>query len=241
MSDIKRDLFRISDDFAAHMRLLDIMRSEGQDTGPLEQTIAEYFTHDVTREKIDSVIGYIRYCETMADAALAESQRTVNIAKSYRTQVEWLKDCAKGVLEMSGQKRLEGLTAGSLTLRAAGGRQAVEITNASLVPEEFVQYEGKISGRAWQVLHECANGFPDLGLNARWFERTDVQMERIPQVGQIGEALARPCACCQGTGEILPSGPSDAPVEVCTECSGDGLARVPGARLKPRGNSVVLR
>lgn len=238
MSDIKQDLYRVADDFASHMRLLEILRSSGEDTGPLEKTITEYFTHEVTREKIDSVIGYIRYCEEMAHAAVREMVRLKQLEESWRTQAQWLKDTAKGVLEMSGQKRLEGLTAGSLDLRTNGGRQAVTITEASLVPEEFVQYQGTISAAAWQVLREVAREFPQIGLASTWFGRQDVQMERIPHKGRIGEALSKKCFICDGTGRV---GVSEGYDDFCQECSGDGLARVPGARLESRGNHVALR
>jgi len=237
MSDIKQELYRISDDFASHMRLLDILKSEGEDTGPLEKTIAEYFTHEVTRDKIDSVIGYIRYCEEMRRLALLESDRLKSLAESYETQAAWLKDTVKGVLEMSGQKRLEGLTAGSLTLRANGGKQAVTITDASLVPEEYVQYEGRISGAALKWLRLKFGPLEKYSDFDVFWGRQDVQMERIPHKGRIGEALSKPCDDCNGYG--TKGGERGDPV--CDSCGGDGKARVPGARLEPRGNFVAVK
>ncbi len=31
------------------------------------------------------------------------------------------------------------------------------------------------------------------------------------------------CPVCNGSGEHLPLGPSDAPVEICAECQGSGI------------------
>ncbi len=242
MSDIKQDLFKIADDFSSHMRLLDILRSEGEDTGPLEKTIAEYFSYQVTRDKIDSAINYVRYCETMADAAAAEADRCKALAASFRTQAQWIKDTAKSVLEMSGQKRLEGLTAGNITLRKNGGKPAVTITDVSLIPEELVQYTGTISGQAIGWLRSWMDSHSKVIEGTRTpfeylMDRQDVQMERIPHKGRIGEALAGKCSQCNGVGAPWNNSAS----VPCTACDGDGLARVPGARLEPRGNCVIVK
>jgi hypothetical protein len=47
--------------------------------------------------------------------------------------------------------------------------------------------------------------------------------------------MAEMCSACHGMGEKLPSGPSDAPVEVCPACEGKG--RDP--RVNPRPYDVV--
>lgn len=239
MTDPKRELFKISDDFSAHMRLLDILRSTGEDTSGVEQVIAAYFTTDVTRERIDLVINYIRYCEVMAEAAYEEVDRCKELAESYGTQIVWLKDTAKRVLEASGEKRLEGFTAGSLTLRAAGGKAAVQITDASLLSEDLVQYEGRISGEAWESIRETLScirvigGKRDITAWEYWSGREDVQLKRVPSLSRIAAELDKPCAKCSGKGLILE--------KLCPECEGNAKRRVAGAGFAERGASVIIR
>jgi len=180
------EIFRVADDFAQLIRLREIMLSEGEDVGPLEATIAEYFSHDVTRDKIDTVIGFLRHAEIMELAAKTEADRTRKLAESWKSQREYLKGCVQQVMELSGKKLLEGKTAGTLRLKGNGGRQAVTITDASLIPEELVQYTGTISGDAWEYMESVMLGTG----NFDWLERQDVQMERIPHKGRIGEALS---------------------------------------------------
>ncbi len=183
------EIYRVAEDFAQLLRLREIMTSEGEDVGPLEQTIAEYFSHDVTRDKIDTVIGFLRHAEIMELAAKTEADRTRKLAESWRSQREYLKGCVQQVMELSGKKLLEGKTAGTLRLKVDGGNQAVIITDASLIPDELVQYTGTISGEAWAKL--IADDFDRVCSLEQWLGRQDVQMERIPRKRRIGEELEK--------------------------------------------------
>ncbi len=242
-------LYRVAEDFAQLIHLRDIMQSEGEDIGPLDQTIAEYFSHDVTRDKIDTVIGFLRHAETMEAAARAESERCLKMARSFEAQRTYLKVCVQQVMELAGKKLLEGNTAGTLRLKGNGGRQAVEITDASLIPEEMCQYTGTISGAAWKSLRQIAlDAYPGMSCLTpeqaladweEWSGRQDVQLERIPHKGRIGEALAKDCQVCEGAGKLPYD--ADAPEEICAACGGSGKESVPGARLLERGAHVEIR
>ncbi len=190
-------LYRVAEDFAQLIRLREIMQSEGEDIGLLDQTIAEYFSHDVTRDKIDTVIGFLRHTETMELAARAEANRCIKMAQSFQSQRDYLKGCVQQVMELAGKKLLEGNTAGTLRLKGNGGRPVVEITNARLIPDEMCQYTGTISGAAWRELEDFDEPWGEAGAAlpsnaiAKWMGREDVRMERTPHKGRIGEALTK--------------------------------------------------
>ncbi len=183
----ERDLFKVSDDFASLLRLRDIMLSEGEDVGPVEETIANYFSHDVTQAKIDTVIGALRHAEVMENAAEAEAERCTKLAKSYQTQREWLKGTVQLVMEMAGKKRLEGKTSGYLLLKGNGGKAGVVITDASLIEDELCSYAGTIPG---ELYHRIANLLMIAGWSATVKEWATF-VERIPHKGRIAAAIER--------------------------------------------------
>lgn len=239
-----RDLYKIADDFASLLRVRDIIFSEGGDTSPIDGEIAEYFSHDITASKIDTVIGALRHAEVMESAAKAEAERCSKMAKSYATQREWLKGTVQRVMEMAGTQRLEGKTAGYLLLKGNGGKPAVEITDASLVDEALVQYQGTISGRAWGWLRSALGSHVSDNTPSKnwdyWSGREDVQMERIPHKGQIAAALEKPCGRCGGTGERAAAS-IDCPPESCDDCGGTKKASVLGARFAERQSHVECK
>lgn len=244
--DASLELYCVAGDFASMLRLRDIMLSEGEDVGPLEKEIARYFTHEVTREKIDTVIGALRHAETMAAVAKAEKDRLKKLEASWTTQAEWLKETVRNVLNMSGKKRLDGKTAGYLLLATNGGKQEVVITQESLLPEDLVQYEGRISGQAMGWLRSALG--PHITDNERsrweyWSGREDVQMTRVPHKGRIAEALSAKCSKCNGNGVVEDQVFEDSLIQgelPCSACDGDGKARVPGAHFAPRSSHVEI-
>lgn len=220
------ELYRVSEDFASLLRLRDIMISEGEDVGPLEQTIAEYFSGDLTRERIDVVIGALRYAETMEAAAKAEAERCAKMARSWQTQREWLKVTVQRVMEMAGKKRLEGSASGYLLLKGNGGKPAVEITEVSLIPPELLTVTMTMQADAYDRL------WPFMAqVNAVPATKT---VE--PHRGRITAALERHCEFCQGEKSVDINCS-----EPCPICSGSGKNIVPGARLAERGQHVEMK
>jgi hypothetical protein len=183
--------------------------------------------------KVDSYIGLIRRDEAVADAAEAEAARYAAIAKARRARVAYLKATALAVMQASGQKRLAGRAGSALRLQTNGGAQAVEITQPSLVPDDFCDVSITIKAQCWtrwvEVLHA-----------AKWTIEPYLKRgpDREPRLKDIAAELARLCAKCGGTGQVCPSGPSDAPMDTCPACDGDGHKRVPGAHLAARGEHV---
>jgi hypothetical protein len=190
------------------------MAEAGEDLAPIEQTIREYVGREL--RKVDGIRSYLKHAEMMVHGAKNEAKVQNDRANAWQGRIDRLKEFCRGTMEAWVVKRLDG-SKGSLLLKGNGGRRSVTITDASLIPEEFVQYEGQISGQAWEWLRIAI---------PNWIGLQDVHMERVPHKGRIGEALAAACPLCSGSGK---------------HCDGDGLARVPGARLEPRGNHVEVR
>lgn len=234
-------LFHIESELADLVNLRDQLAEQGEDLAPIDTAIREYVAREI--RKVDGIRAYLKHAEMMASAAREEAKLQKARGDAWQARIDRLKDFLRFVMEdmswTEGKpRRIEGKT-GSLVLKPDGGRQAVEITDASLIPEEYVQYTGTISGEAWETLHisvadeRRGQDWDD------WVKRADVRMERIPHKGRIGEALAGKCCDCRGSGRAYDIGFPDA--SPCRECSGDGLARVPGARLVPRGSHVEVR
>lgn len=236
MSDLT--LYRVAEDFRSMVELRAQMQELGEDTGPLDQQIAEYFSQDFTRDKIDNVIGYYRHCKMLEAEAVEEKKRVTKLLNSWHDRSEWLLDLCMGAMEITGQKKLEGKTRGYLLLKGNGGLQKLNVADASLLPEDLVEYKGTISGPVWSLILNKMDEYVHHGEIVH-----GVQMERIPHDGRIRAALELKCDHCQGNGCVSINAwggepYSDAP---CPACEGTGKNRVPGARLEPRGSSVIVK
>lgn len=211
----------------------------GEDLAPIDQAIQEYVAREV--RKVDNIRGYIRHAEMMVAAAEAEAAKQKARAEAWQGRIDRLKAACKYVMEtmpwqVGKTRRIDGST-GSLVLKTNGGKQAVTITKPELVPEELVQYDGQIAGAAMESLRALVTSAHGLQNWVQWRSRRDVQIERIPHRGWIGEALGRQCDDCNGYG--TKGGEKGDPK--CEACDGDGRARVPGAHLEPRGSHVEVK
>ncbi len=138
--------------------------------------------------KVDGILAYLRSCQSHAAAALAEAERIHNIARMWTRREERLKEIVLSVMRQFEVKRLEGQF-GDFIERA--NPPSVEITDISLVPDEFCQYEGRIGGQDFtDMMRIVRKEFANDG----W--RGSVQMERVPMKAKIvaaikaGEAVA---------------------------------------------------
>ncbi len=133
--------------------------------------------------KVDGILAYLRSCQSHAAAALAEAERIHNIARMWTRREERLKEFVLTVMRMFEVKRLEGQF-GDFIERA--NPPSVEITDISLVPDEFCTYSGTIPASIWTCLVDFvrAAGTDEL--------RKDVgglQMERVPMKAKIAAAI----------------------------------------------------
>ncbi len=176
-------LFHIEQQLADLLSVREEMAAAGEDTAVCDTEIAEYVRKEVV--KVDSVRGYLRHCQVIATEARAEAKRLLDWADSWENRAAYLKGIAQDAMTILGKRRLDGKH-GYLLLKGNGGKQAVDITEPSLVPEDLCQYQGCVSGEAWE---EMKMHFRDGQAWAHWEGRQDVQMERIPHKGRIGKAL----------------------------------------------------
>lgn len=207
-------------------------RREKQDAlAAIDNAIREYLQAEL--RKVDGVRSFWRHAELMRDAARAEAAAQTARAEVWGARLDRLKTMCQLVMEAmpwpAGKtKKLEGRT-GSLILKGNGGRQAVEITNEALIPDEYKRLRVTMSPR-------------DLDLILRLLENAEVPDGLVigpaaPGLAEISEGLLKPCHKCKGIGAKWNNS-SSVP---CDACGGTGLAGVPGARLVPRGSHVECK
>src|SRR5882757_1557114 len=86
--------------------------------------------------KVDNIRRYWRACDQMAAAAKHEAATQTERARLWESRRDRLKAVVYAVMDQFGLKKLEGQT-GQLLLKGNGGKQAVEIHDELLVPDEF--------------------------------------------------------------------------------------------------------
>ncbi len=165
---------------------------------------------------------------------------------SLRGVLAHVKDAVKFVMEgMSWRegkpKKMEGVRH-SITLRGNGGAQPVEITDESLVPDEYKKITITLNA-------EFATRLVVSMAMEDWKDEADFETLRSAvEAGKrevsrsaIAEALAKPCPKCAGDGSGNVLGVMGTQKWTCPDCGGSGTAGVPGARLAERGSSVVVK
>lgn len=224
---------------------LEAMRSV--DAGNGEQKVQDWLTDidlaiatfvKAEVRKVDNIRGVVKHLEMIRDAAKAEAKTMQERSQTAERQLTVLKNAIQITMEemewREGKPRkLEGKT-GSISLKANGGRQPVVITNEALVPDEYRNVTVKMNAELWRKV--CA-AVPDLhGLQ---------MVVKEPNLTAIGNALAEPCAACEGTAFMVyvsDNGHGEyETTKPCEVCGGSGKQGVPGATLAPRGCHVEVR
>lgn len=130
--------------------------------------------------KVDRIREYLRFCESMQAGARAEATRQRERAKAWEERGKRLRMACALVMRRRSVERLDGV-AGSLVLRRDGGRGAVEINNAELLPEAYRTYSVFVEGeRAPLAIQAMRTAFPDC----------DVTWSSSPRLAKIAEDLA---------------------------------------------------
>lgn len=119
-----------------------------------------------------------------------------------------------------------------------------EITDEVLVPDELCTVTVTMPADVWSAI--CRDRITvdaSGGKFALWSISGQFgnPLPRTPSLSLIGEALAKPCGKCEGTGTKLPFAEEYEDREPCSECAGSGHASVPGVRLAERGSHVEIR
>lgn len=199
----------------------------------IESQIREYVTAEI--RKVDGIRAYWKHAELMRDAAKAEAATQAERAKAWDDRLKRLKDTCLMVMETipfpAGKpKKLEGRT-GAIYLKGNGGKQAVEISDESLVPDEMCTVTVTFNALIWrETLKEEDRKWPNVILPA-------LIGKRVPSLSLIGEELQKACGKCNGVGAPWNNS-SSIP---CVDCGGSGKRSVPGARLLDRGEHVEIK
>lgn len=173
--------------------------------------------------KVDRVRAFLRHCAVMSDAAKFEADAMRRRGDQWAERGRRLKEICIAAMQASGQKRLEGQS-GVLRIQAAGGKQALTITDERLVPPQYKTYTYTFthSQLVWLCKHVNIPG--------------EVKGPTIAMDTEaIRKALDTPCKACGGAGYTghIYSGEESENVP-CVDCNGSGRMLVPGAELAPR-------
>lgn len=175
--------------------------------------------------KVDNIRSYLRHCDVMATAAKEESRLQADRAKAWTGRMDRLKASVLGIMQMIGEKKLEGRT-GTLSVRGNGGQQALTITDESLVPDEFCDMTLIVPASIWKRDRTLAS----------------IAGTRSVKNDLVRKALSEPCPVCKGEKAIFPPVDWKDQTQIkCPGCSGEGTRRVPGARLEPRGSHLEVK
>jgi hypothetical protein len=202
------------------------MREEATDPAEiavLEAELVKYAQQEI--RKVDNVVGYLKHCAMMEDAAKEEAAAQAERARRWKERSARLKRACQAVMETftgGERKKIEGRT-GAIILKGDGGRQAINISDPLMIPEEYCDYVGAIPGVLWREIV------------AQFEAVASVKLMRTPRAALIYEALQAKCEACGGDGKA-PFSP-----EACQACGGTGKAGVPGAQLKPRGAHIEVK
>lgn len=206
--------------------LIEMREEAGDDAVQLaviDKALADYAEAAV--RKVDGIRGYVKHADMLIEAAKAEAKVQTARAKAWEARRARVLDMCKSVMQgmtwKEGKpKKLEGRT-GSITLRGNGGAQAVEAYDVRLIPRTMLKTTVAMPESLWSAI--CTR-HPDIPADHQ------VKVGNVePNLSAIAEELAKPCEACKESG-----------VE-CSSCHGTGKRSVPGARLLPRGESVVIK
>lgn len=163
-------------------------------------------------------------------------------ALRLQTQAENLKRLISDCMNFLGETKFSSAD-GTFRVQGNGGKQPVEITDESLIPDEFrrvtmsldLAFAKKLmvslaqadwsDEEDWEVLHSAFNsGKTEISLSA------------------VGDALVKSCDHCHGLPLAAPSRaiPGGEIEVTCPRCGGSGRAGVPGARLAERGQHLRI-
>ncbi len=245
-------LFKIEDELRAlvdmrEQTLEDMSKGRGSDIENLsaleriETEIKAYLGAEV--RKVDGIRAYYRMCEDMSAAARKESATLAERARAWEGRLDHLKSILASILgEMEWRegrpKKLEGRT-GSIGLRGSGGLQPLNIYQPELLPKEFQKVTVEMNLEAWEAVSEAMAEW-DATCPEEPPSFTARVISTAPDKDAIRRELEKPCDQCGGEGGGRIDG-DNSPMVICGCCYGTGRASVPGARLEPRSQSVIIK
>lgn len=179
----------------------------------------------------------------------ADALAATNRAMVLQNRYDKLKDLIKLAMETLAangfwkpkQSRKFESARGSFLLKGNGGSQPVEITDETLVPDEYCRVTVTMTAMQWAMIVDYIPPFempsdPPIKIGPREVSKS-----------AVAEALNFACYRCDGNGVVEAWGDPDEdadhrPAEnPCTGCGGSGKNGVPGCRLAERGTAVIIK
>lgn len=106
-------------------------------------------------EKVEQILAICKNETAYAEALKEESKRLSERAKASENRVASMKDYVAKSLETAGKKSLK---AGIHQVTVRAPSKSVEITDAALIPAEFVEYETTIKPDKLAIKHQIEAG-----------------------------------------------------------------------------------
>lgn len=236
---------------ARQQTLSDIAKTEASDRGGdlaedlaeqrdalamIEKTLAEYQSLEV--RKVDNCHRFLSSIKHLVPALKAEAAAITARARRLEASGEWLKERIMQAMELGGKKRVDGESGRYLMRKGNGGLAKLHVdgwdderkqwtTQEGVLDERFIDVTVTLPASQWEWLIELAEiEVPGMVLGVIGNSRSAPSNERIRV------ALAEQCALCAGR---------DAVDQSCTDCSGTGKNKVPGARLLERGQHLEVK
>lgn len=199
-------------------------------------------------KKVDSVSGFIRHCEATEKNIDAEITRLKALKAHYVSGEARCKGYVADIIRAAGKdakgkyRPLEGKTS-VMRLQANGGIRSLVVDDDSRVPDGCCRAVVTLPYLDWINMCKCCEA------SLEWQQLPDMTRtisNRESDTALLRSALMEQCQRCGGAGIIFLDGDENTPEEMrsqmpCNMCGGDGLQRIPGGRLLPRGESLVVR
>lgn len=240
-------IFQIESELAELMELRDTEELAPEERQAVDIQIAEYVSRELT--KVDGIRSFVRHGEmriaeheALADQAKHEAARQMAFAISWQNKVEYLKGCCLMAMAILQKKKLEGLT-GAIVAKGNGGLQALTIYDEGLLPSLCKTLSIQVNLAEWErFANECNQMAQSMQVAlSRLMTSQCFQSEIMPDNRAIRKALEKPCDICEGRGKGYGDPNQGIAGPSCKACDGTGKARVPGARLEPRGTHIEVK
>ena len=206
---------------------------ESPDTSDEEKNVAKQELAkwvEASVMKVDRVRAFLKHCEIMESAAKDEAAAMKARAEKWGNRARRLKDLCLAAMNAAGKKRVEGRS-GVLRIQANGGKQPMNITNESLIPETYRLYKIHLNAGEWLAIQKLILDRPN---GERTLREIMTRVTSVVDEQKVRHELESKCEQCGGAGRLI-STPAQ---NVCAECDGSGRKRVPGAELESRGEHL---
>ncbi len=205
----------------------------------IDAEIQRYIEAEI--RKCDGIADFCVHLDALQKDIDGEIKRLQARQYKVKRTLDRIKDTVKFVMagmpwKEGKPRKIEGVRH-TISLRGNGGKQAVVVTDESLVPDAFkrvtitvdleIAHYMRVASSSWKYKNQLWDSL-DAG-------KPEVSLSRI------SDELNKPCIQCEGTGErkVFESDTVVSRVK-CPECAGTGKQSVPGARLEERGESVHI-